>query len=148
MCNALFIIDAVTLGKNMEKKFINPEGLVKPGYYTPAISVSGGRTIYIAGQVSQDAEGKLVGKGDLLAQTEQVYKNLGLALAGAGATFADVVKLNVYVVGFQPEHRAVLQSVREKHVSKEHPPASTLVGVQALATSAFLVEVEAVAVVG
>ncbi len=131
----------------MEKKFINPEGLLKPGYYTPAISVQGGRTVYVAGQVSQDINGNVVGKGDLLAQTEQVYKNLGFALAGAGATFADVVKLNVYVVGFQSQQRALLQSVREKYVSKENPPASTLVGVQALARRDFLVEIEAVAVV-
>ena len=119
-----------------------------PGYYTPVISVSGGRTLYISGQVSLDGEGKIVGKGDLLAQTEQVYKNLATALAGAGATFADVVKLTVFVVNYQPEHRALLQSVREKYVSKANPPASTLVGVQSLAASAFLVEVEAVAVVG
>lgn len=132
----------------MEKRYINPEGLVKPGVYTPAISVSGGNTIYVSGQVSQDAAGQLVGKGDLLAQTEQVYKNLGIALAGAGATFADVVKLNVYVVGFQSQQRAQLQSVREKYVSKENPPASTLIGVQALARADFLVEIEAVAVVG
>lgn len=132
----------------MEKQFINPAGLVKPGVYTPAISVQGGKTIYVSGQVSQDAEGQLVGKGDLLAQAEQVYKNLGLALTGAGATFADVVKLNVYVVGFQSQQRALLQSVREKYVSKENPPASTLVGVQALARADFLVEIEAVAVVG
>ena len=132
----------------MEKQFFNPAGLVKPGVYTPAISVQGGKTIYVSGQVSQDAAGQLVGKGDLLAQTEQVYKNLGLALAGAGATFADVVKLNVYVVGFQSQQRAQLQSVREKYVSKDNPPASTLVGVQALARADFLVEIEAVAVVG
>ena len=131
----------------MEKHFYNPEGMVKPGAYTPAISVSGGRTVYVSGQVSQDAAGNLVGKGDLLAQTEQVYKNLGIALAAAGASFADVVKLNVYVVGYQPEHRALLQSVREKHVSKDQPPASTLIGVQALARPEFLVEIEAVAVV-
>ena len=70
------------------------------------------------------------------------------ALAGAGAAFTDVVKLNVYVVGYQPEHRALLQSVREKHVVKDKPPASTLIGVQALARPEFLVEIEAVAVVG
>ena len=132
----------------MEKRFINPEGLVKPGAYTPVVSVTGGRTLYISGQVSQDAAGQLVGRDDLLAQTEQVYKNLSTALAAAGASFADVVKLTVFVVGYQPQHRALLQSVREKYVSKEHPPASTLVGVQALANPAFLVEVEAVAVVG
>ena len=132
----------------MEKKFINPEGMLKPGAYTPVVSVSGGRTLYVSGQVSQDGQGQLVGKGDLLAQTEQVYKNLSTALAGAGATFADVVKLTVFVVNYQPEHRALLQSVREKYVSRANPPASTLVGVQSLATSACLVEVEAVAVVG
>lgn len=132
----------------MEKLFYNPEGMVKPGAYTPAISVSGGRTVYVSGQVSQDAAGNVVGQGDVLAQTEQVYKNLGIALAAAGASFSDVVKLNVYVVDYQPEHRALLQSVREKHVSKDKPPVSTLIGVQALARPEFLVEIEAVAVVG
>ena len=132
----------------MEKRFINPEGLVKPGAYTPVVSVTGGRTLYISGQVSQDAAGQLVGKDDLLAQTEQVYINLSTALAAAGASFADVVKLTVFVVGYQPQHRALLQSVREKYVARVNPPASTLVGVQALANPAFLVEVEAVAVVG
>lgn len=131
----------------MEKKFINPDGLVKPGVYTPAISARGGTTIYISGQVSQDAAGKLVGAGDLLAQTEQVYKNLELALKGAGASFADVVKLNVYVVGYKPEHRALLQQVRGRYVAKDSPPASTLIGVQALARADFLVEIEAIAVV-
>ena len=131
----------------MNKQFINPEDLLRPGAYTPVISVTGGTTIYISGQVSQDATGNVVGKGDVLAQTEQVYKNLGIALAAAGASFADVVKLNVYVVGYKPEHRAWLQSVREKYVSKEHPPASTLIGVYALAKVEYLVEVEAVAVI-
>ena len=131
----------------MNKQFINPENLLKPGAYTPVISVTGGTTIYISGQVSQDATGNVVGKGDVLAQTEQVYKNLGIALAAAGATFVDVVKLNVYVVDYKPEYRALLQSVREKNVSKEHPPASTLIGVQALARPEFLVEIEAVAVI-
>ena len=132
----------------MEKKFINPDGMIRPGAYTPAISVNGGRTVYVSGQVAQDGQGRIVGQGDLLAQTQQVYKNLGIALAAADASFNDVVKLNVYVVGYKPDNRAVLQSVREKYVNKDNPPASTLVGVQALARPEFLVEVEAVAVVG
>lgn len=131
----------------MHKQFLNPDGLVKPGAYTPAICVTGGTTIYISGQVSQDAAGNVVGNGDLLAQVQQVYRNLGLALAAAGATFGDVVKLNVYVVNYQPEHRAILQSAREQHVSKANPPASTLIGVQALARPDFLVEIEAIAVI-
>ena len=131
----------------MDKQFFNPEGLLKPGAYTPAVSVTGGTTIYISGQVSQDAAGNVVGEGNLLAQTRQVYRNLGIALSAAGATFADVVKLNVYVVGYQSEHRALLQSVREGYVSKSHPPASTLIGVQALARPEYLVEIEAIAVI-
>ncbi len=131
----------------MEKQFINPDGLSRPGVYTPVVTARGGKTIYISGQVSQDVAGNLVGKGDLGAQTEQVYRNLRAALAGAGATFDDVVKLNVYVVNFKPEYRELLQQVRGRHVSKEHPPASTLIGVQALAREGFLLEIEAVAVV-
>jgi len=131
----------------MEKQFINPEGLARPGTYTPVVTARGGKTIWIAGQVPQDAAGQLVGRGDLPAQIEQVYRNLQLALAGAGATFNDVVKLNVYVVNYKPEYRDLLNEARSRHVSKENPPASTLIGVQALAREGFLVEIEAVAVV-
>lgn len=131
----------------MEKQFINPDGLANPGVYTPVVTARGGKTIYISGQVPQDTAGQLVGRGDLLAQTEQVYRNLQTALAGAGATFHDVVKLNVYVVNFKPEYRDLLQQVRGRYVSKEHPPASTLIGVQALARADFLVEIEAIAVI-
>jgi enamine deaminase RidA (YjgF/YER057c/UK114 family) len=130
-----------------EKKFINPEGLMRPGAYTPAVVTSGGKTIYIAGQVSQNEKGEVVGKGDLAAQAEQVYRNLGLALKGAGATFSDLVKINVYVVNFRPEHRDLMSQVRARHVNKDNPPASTLVGVQSLAKPEFLVEVEGIAVI-
>lgn len=131
----------------MEKQFIHPEGLARPGTYTPVVTARGGKTIWIAGQVPQDAAGELVGRGDLPAQVEQVYRNLQSALAGAGATFDDVVKLNVYVVGYKPEHRDLLNQVRSRYVSKDNPPASTLIGVQALAREGFLVEIEAVAVI-
>jgi len=130
----------------MEKRFLNPEGLVRPGVYTPVVTVSGGRTIYVSGQVPQDAAGELVGRGDLAAQAEQVYRNLELALKGAGAGFGDVVKINVYVVGYKAEYRPLLNAARSRYVSKDNPPASTLIGVQALAREGFLIEIEAVAV--
>jgi uncharacterized protein len=129
----------------MERKFINPEGMNRPGTYTPVVTVRGGKTIHISGQVALDERGQLVGGKDLKAQTEQVYRNLGLALKGAGATFQDVVKITTYVVNYQPEYRSLMHEVRSRHFSKENPPASTLVGVQSLATADFLVEVEAVA---
>jgi enamine deaminase RidA (YjgF/YER057c/UK114 family) len=131
----------------MTKQFINPEGLVKPGAYTPVITARGGTLVYVSGQVPLDGTGNVVGGNDLVKQTEQVYRNLDIALKAAGATFEDVVKLNVYAVNFQPADRAALQSVRERYVSRERPPASTLIGVQALARPEFRVEIEAVAVV-
>ena len=130
----------------VQKKFINPEGMSRPGAYTPVVTTQGGRTIYIAGQVSLDEKGEVVGKGDLMTQAEQVWRNVGLALKGAGATFNDLVKINVYVVNFKPEYRDLLHKMRLRHVSKDNPPASTLVGVQALARDGFLIEIEAIAV--
>jgi len=129
-----------------QKKFINPQGMVRPGAYTPVVTAQGGRTIYVAGQVSLDEKGEVVGRGDLMAQAEQVWRNVGLALKGAGATFNDLVKINVYVVNYKPEYRDMLHQMRLRHVSKETPPASTLVGVQALARDGFLIEIEAIAV--
>ncbi|MDH4189254.1 MAG: RidA family protein [Betaproteobacteria bacterium] len=129
-----------------ERKFINPEGMVRPGSYTPVVATRGGRTLYVAGQVAQNEQGELVGAGDLAAQAEQVYKNLGIALQSAGATFNDLVKITVYVVAMKPEHRDLMGKVRARHVSQDNPPASTLVGVQALAKPEYLVEVEAIAV--
>lgn len=130
----------------MEKRFLNPDGLARPGVYTPVVMVSGGRTIYISGQVAQNAAGELVGRGNLAAQAEQVYRNLELALKGAGASLDDVVKINVYVVGYKPEYRPLLNAVRSRFLSQDTPPASTLIGVQALAREDFLIEIEAVAV--
>lgn len=129
-----------------EKNFINPEGMLRPGVFTPVVSTRGGRTLYVAGQVAQNERGELVGTGDLAAQAEQVYQNVGLALKGAGATFNDLVKITVYVVNLKAEHRDLMGKVRARHVNRENPPASTLVGVQALAKPEYLVEVEAVAV--
>jgi len=130
-----------------EKRFINPPGLLRPGAYTPTVVASGGRTVYIAGQVAQNEKGEVVGRGDLAAQAEQVYRNVGLALKGAGATFNDLVKITVYVVNFKPEHRDLMSQARARHVNQDHPPASTLVGVQSLAKPEYLVEVEGIAVI-
>jgi enamine deaminase RidA (YjgF/YER057c/UK114 family) len=129
-----------------EVKFIQPAGLMRPPTYTPVVAARGGRTIYVSGQVPINEKGELIGKGDLGAQAEQVFRNIDTALKGAGATFADVVKITTFVVGYRPEHRAAMHAVRAKYCSKENPPASTLLGVQALAVADYLIEVEAIAV--
>jgi enamine deaminase RidA (YjgF/YER057c/UK114 family) len=124
-----------------------PQGLLHNAGFSQVVAATGTRTIYTAGQVSIDERGELVGAGDLAAQTEQVMRNVGLALAAAGADFGDVVKITTYVVNYKPEHRSIVGKARAPFFAKATPPASTLVGVSALALPEWLVEIEAVAVV-
>jgi enamine deaminase RidA (YjgF/YER057c/UK114 family) len=127
--------------------FINPKEVAIPTGYTQVVSAeSPKRIMYISGQVSIDQEGEVVGKGDLEAQTRQVYSNMLAILKSQGATFKDVVKLNTYTT--EPEKVAIVRKVRNEFVSAEAPPASTFIGVTALADPSFLVEVEAVAIIG
>jgi enamine deaminase RidA (YjgF/YER057c/UK114 family) len=121
-----------------------PEGLLHNAAFSQVVVASGARTIYTAGQVSIDASGALVGAGDLAEQTAQAMRNVGLALAAAGADCSDIVKITTYVVN---EHRAIVGKARAPFFANGTPPASTLVGVSALALPEWLVEIEAIAVV-
>jgi enamine deaminase RidA (YjgF/YER057c/UK114 family) len=123
------------------------KGLLSNPGYSQVVVASGSRTIYTAGQVPVDETGALVGAGDLAAQAEQALRNVGLALAAAGANYSNVVKITTYVVNYKPEHRAIIGKARASFFAGGPPPASTLVGVAALALSEWLVEVEAIAVV-
>ena len=134
-------------GHSMTTAFVNPPELCPTYGWTHVVSSSGGRTIYVSGQVAIDKKGDLVGQGDLQAQTEQAFQNVVHALTAAGATFRDVVKTSLFVVGLKPEHVPLIRAVRGKYVSADHPPASTLVGVSALVGPEWLIEIEAVAVV-
>jgi enamine deaminase RidA (YjgF/YER057c/UK114 family) len=125
---------------------LTPAGLFKPTAYTQVVVARGRRMIFLAGQVSIDAEGRLVAPGDFGGQVRQVFANLRTALEGAGATPADVTKITIYVVGYQPELRPVLGEGRSAVFGPTTLPASTLVGVQALAEPGYLIEVEAIAV--
>jgi enamine deaminase RidA (YjgF/YER057c/UK114 family) len=123
---------------------LNPDG-VAPGNGYSHVVTGPGRWVAISGQVAFDAEGKLVGEGDAGAQARQVFANLERCLAAAGATFADVVKLNFFVtdVAYLPAIRVA----RDNHIDIANPPASTAVQVVALFRPDVLLEVEAYAVV-
>jgi reactive intermediate/imine deaminase len=123
---------------------MNPQGISTPTGYSHVVSTRGGRTIYIAGQIAFDASGQVVGKGDLAAQTRQVFENLSIALTAAGATFANVVKTNYYMR--DASQVAVVREIRSKYFTKELP-ASTLVEVSRLANPDLLIEIEVIAVV-
>jgi enamine deaminase RidA (YjgF/YER057c/UK114 family) len=122
-------------------------GLLQNPAFSQVVVSSGARTIYIAGQVSIDEHGTLVGPGDLSAQTTQVMRNLGLALSAGGASYADIVKITTYVVNYKPEHRPIIGQARSSFFQGMPPPASTLVGVSALAMPEWLIEIEAIAVI-
>jgi enamine deaminase RidA (YjgF/YER057c/UK114 family) len=135
----------------MEKKFVHPEKLANfPKLFTQVVTVQSGetKTVYISGQVAIDREGKVVGKGDLGAQAAQVFENLSLALESAGARPEDIVKLNTYVVNMKPEDGRTIGQARKKWFNQENLPASTMVGVVSLVSPDFLLEVEAIAVIG
>jgi enamine deaminase RidA (YjgF/YER057c/UK114 family) len=81
---------------------LRPKGLFHNPAFSQAVVASGTRTVYVSGQVSIDENGALVGAGDLAAQTTQAMRNVGLALAAAGASYADVVKITTFVVNTRP----------------------------------------------
>ena len=125
--------------------FINPKEIAVPMGYTHLVSIeSPKRILYISGQISKNQCGQVVGEGDLEAQTRQVYSNLLAILRSQGASFKDVVKLNTYST--QPDKIGITRKVRTEFIDGDNPPASTFIGVTALADPAFLVEIEAVAV--
>lgn len=130
----------------MGTRFLNPPTLCPTFGWTHVVSAAAGRTIYVSGQVAVDEKGEVVGKGDLAVQTEKAFDNVKHALAVAGATFRDVVKTSLFVVGLKPEHVPVIRAARARYVDPAHPPASTLVGVSALVGPDWLIEIEAVAV--
>jgi enamine deaminase RidA (YjgF/YER057c/UK114 family) len=127
-------------------RFLNPTGLSAPHGYSHVVETpANARLVYLSGQVPLDSAGHLVGAGDFRAQTEQVFRNLGLALAGAGASFADIVKLNYFVRDMS--HLSDLRAVRDRYVNVKAPPASTLVEVSRLFRDDVMLEIEAVAAV-
>ena len=126
----------------MNTHFLSPATLSKPTGYSHVAIVAAGNQIHVAGQVAFNAEGQLVGKGDVGAQAEQVYTNLGAALAAAGASLRDVFKLVTYVVNLTPEKAAAVRAVRMKYLGDGPYPASTMVGVTSLVNPDLLVEIE------
>jgi enamine deaminase RidA (YjgF/YER057c/UK114 family) len=131
-------------------KFINPDNLSKSPAYSHIGEVSGGKIIFISGQVSNDSLGNVIGKGDIKLQTEQVYKNLEKALKAVGATFGNVVKFGIYLKDMSKiaEFREVRNRLFDTKYYKNQPnrPVSTAIGVVELFHPDWLLEIEATVV--
>jgi reactive intermediate/imine deaminase len=136
------VSDLLEVG-TMALERINPEGLGQPiGPYVNAVKA--GKLVFVSGQVAFGPDGQVVGVGDPEAQMVQIMESIGANLRAAGATFADVAKVTIFVTDMA--HRVRLSPIRERYFQGSNP-ASTLVEVSALAHPDLLVEVEAIAVV-
>jgi len=129
----------------MKRDNLNPSTLSAPRGYSHVTVVTSNKQVHVSGQVALDATGAVVGKGDLTKQAEQVYANLGLALAAAGAKLSDVFKVVTYVVNLDPDKAALVRAVRNQQLGDGPYPASTMVGVTALVNPDLLIEIEAIA---
>ena len=138
----LLLLPAVAFG---QARYINAPDLAPPNGYSHAVVVNRGRVVYVSGAVALDAKGNVVGPGDFTAQAQQAFANLRSALKAAGATPADIVKLDYYVVGLDHDKVLALRVARDAFIDKAHPPASTLIGVQELFRDDVMIEIEATA---
>ena len=127
-------------------QFLKPDSLPKSAGYSQVAVAVGGPTVFIAGQVAIDSSGSLVGRNDFRAQAEQVFANLEAAVEAAGGTFRDIVKMNSYFLDMA--HLPAFRDVRDKYIDLAAPPVSTAVQVAWLFRPEFLIEVEAVAIIG
>jgi enamine deaminase RidA (YjgF/YER057c/UK114 family) len=134
-------------GSTESVRYINPDSLNKNPAFTNVVVVEGNvKTVHIGGQDALNASGEIVGKGDIVAQTEQILANLRVALEAGGARPEHIIKWNIYVVEGQPL-QAGFAAFQNAWPETPNPPAITGVFVSALAHPDFLVEMDAVAVV-
>jgi enamine deaminase RidA (YjgF/YER057c/UK114 family) len=128
-------------------EFRNPPGLFQPSTFSQLATIAHGKLVLISGQTARDAQSNLVGKGDLRAQTIQVFENIKVALQSAGGDFDDVAKLTTFVVNLKPADRTMIAEMIARYFPAGRRPAHTLVGINALAVEDLLIEIEATAVV-
>jgi enamine deaminase RidA (YjgF/YER057c/UK114 family) len=132
----------------IERRNIFPDGLSKrivKGHvlYTPVVTVVPGRLVFVSGILSRNSKGEIVGKGDMAAQIRQVFENIKVALAAAGATMADIVKRQTFTTDIDAYFEQI--DARMEH-GGDNLSTSTTVEVRRLSHPDFLIEVEVMAV--
>lgn len=129
----------------MPKQILQPKSLNDPRpRYSQGILTEGGKLLFVAGQTASDKEGNVVGKGDIEAQTHQVFKNISAVLEEAGASFDNLVMTTTYVT--DRKYREGYNRVRQQYY-KNSQPTSTLVIVTGLANPDYLIEINGIAVI-
>jgi enamine deaminase RidA (YjgF/YER057c/UK114 family) len=129
----------------VDRRQINPWTWQDRAGFSQAWRIDDGASIVLAsGQVAVSAEGEVLAPGDIVAQARQAFENLGTVLEQAGASFADVMKLTLYLTDISRLRE--VGSVRDEFIDTTRPPASTAIGVAALALPELMIEVDAIAV--
>lgn len=132
----------------MPKEYINPPSLFRSldHGFSQAVAASGTRTLYVSGQTAWDANRQLVGGADVANQARQAFRNVRTAVEASGGTIGDVVSLRIYIVNYVPAMAEAVGNALREAFSSHAKPATTWIGVVSLADPAFLIEIEAVAV--
>ena len=132
----------------MPKEYINPNSLFPslPHGFSQVVIATGKKMVFVSGQTAWDAKKNIVGGDSVLEQAREAFRNLEKAMEAAGGTLKDVVALRIYVVDYQAESGTAVGIALREFFSPENPPASTWIGVSALAVPEFLIEIEATAV--
>ncbi len=136
-------ISSVMEKREMPREIIQPEGQWDPSPHFAHVAKHG-KHVYVAGQTATDPDGNRVGKGDIEAQSRQVFENIRRCLESAGATFDDVVKLNIYSTDIGA-HQPTVSKIRQGYFPKENVP-STFVEIARLRVPELLLEIEAIAI--
>jgi enamine deaminase RidA (YjgF/YER057c/UK114 family) len=141
------MFSAQVLAHEPEIRLLNPPGLFQPSTFSQLATVADAKLVLISGQTARDAQSNIIGKGDLRAQTVQVFENLKVALRSVGADFDNVAKLTTFVVDLKPGDRVMIAEVIAQYFPAGRRPAHTLIGINALAVEHLLIEIEAIAAV-
>ena len=132
------------MSDSVARENLFPAGLSKPtGHWTTVTTARPGKLVFVSGLTAKNAQGTLVGVGDVAAQTRQVCENLQAAMRAAGGSLADIVRVDVYIkemAGFADIH-----AIRREYFGP-NPPASTMVAVSAFTHPDMLIEINAIAV--
>ena len=131
----------------MPKEYINPDSLFPslPHGFSQIVIATGKMVVFISGQTAWDARKNIIGRDSALEQAKQAFRNLEKAMEAGGGTLKDIVALRIYVVDYEAESGAAVGTALREFFAV-NPPASTWIGVSALAVPEFLVEIEATAV--
>ena len=132
----------------MSKEHLRPDTVHETPGYSHVVKVTGGTTLYLAGQVGWDMDRNVVGgEGDYGAQARQALENIKGVLEAAGGSMADIVKMTLYIVNYSPDIRAEVVGPVWEYLNRDAPPATTLIGVAALAQPQLLLELDCIAVI-